>query len=95
MRRPRPRPRRRPKLKPITNGYAGKYRVIIRNLWRHESHVRGADRRGLGIMALGIAMFLRRRACRGRDRAKIFALIAQARRIAELCILYPEPRGEA
>ena len=71
------------------------YTEVIRRLHIWEMSFCGDERAMLGIMAGGIARFLRRCPCSKAERMSLIALAERAEEVSERCFASPYPTGEA
>lgn len=71
--------------------YVTEYTPIVKKLWRDEAWVSGPEREMVGVAALGIARFLRRRAPAESDCLEILALADEVEQVGEICFNHPEP----
>ncbi|MCC6557520.1 MAG: hypothetical protein IT372_31600 [Polyangiaceae bacterium] len=73
--------------------YVSEYAPFVLKLRRDEACYSGPEREMVGVAAIGIARFLRRRAPVESDCLEILALADEAEQVGEICLNHPEPIG--
>ena len=70
------------------------YTEVIRRLLAFEASVVGTERATLGVVAGGIATFLRRCPCSRHERMALLALADRAEEVSDRCFESPHPTGK-